>query len=185
MNFGQNMGMNPMGMNPMGMNPMGMNTMGMNPMGMDPTMGMNPMGMNPMGMNPMGMNPMGMNPMGMNPMGMNPMGINPMGINPMGMNPMGINPMGMNKNVTIGDNEGWNLIFEDKKGNKRITVTISPDKTVQEAINIYKIKANLDDNQAKFIFNGKSLCTTLTLSQSGLNNNNVITVVTTKNVIGA
>ena len=160
MNFGQNMGMNPMGMNPMGMNPMGMNTMGMNPMGMDPTMGMNPMGMNPMGMNPMGMNPMG-------------------------MNPMGINPMGMNKNVTIGDNEGWNLIFEDKKGNKRITVTISPDKTVQEAINIYKIKANLDDNQAKFIFNGKSLCTTLTLSQSGLNNNNVITVVTTKNVIGA
>ena len=124
-------------------------------------------------MNPMGM---GMNPMGM---GMNPMG---MGMNPMGMNPMGMNPT---KSVTIGDKEGWNLIFEDKKGNKRINVTISPDKTVQEAINTYKIKANLEDAQAKFIFNGKSLCTTLNISQSGLTNNGVITVVTTKNVIGA
>ena len=165
MDFNQGM------MNPMSMNPMSMNPMGMNPMGMD-QMGMNPMGM---GMNPMGM---GMNPMGM---GMNPMG---MGMNPIGM---GMNPMGMNptKSVTIGDKEGWNLIFEDKKGNKRINVTISPDKTVQEAINTYKIKANLEDAQAKFIFNGKSLCTTLTISQSGLTNNGVITVVTTKNVIGA
>ena len=85
-------------------------------------------------------------------MGTNPMGN--MGMDPTMMNQvMGMNPM---KSVTISDTEGWNLIFEDKKGNKKITVTISPDKTVQEAINTYKIKAGLDANEnAKFIFNGK------------------------------
>ena len=192
MNNMNNMGMNPMmGGNTMGMgmNPMmGGNTMGM---GMNPMMGGNGMGM---GMNPMmggngmgmGMNPMmGGNTMGM---GMNPMmGGNGMG---MGMNPMMMNfAMGMNNAggyVNIGDEGGWNLIFEEKNGSKRINITISPDKTVQAAINMYKIKTNqVGNDQMKFIFNGKQLATSLTLSQSGLQNSSVITVVSLRNVEGA
>ena len=119
--------------------------------------------------------------MNMNTMDMN----NMMGMNNMvGMN----NMMGMNnmKNIQIGDNEGWNLIFEHKKGKQRIPVIISPDKKVREAINTYKIKSGIEDkDNPKFIFNGKNLCLDLTISQSGLTNNCVITVVTTKNVIGA
>ena len=171
-------------MNPM-MNGQMNNMMGdqMNPM-MNPMMGgqMNPM-MNPMmggQMNPM-MNPM----MGgqMNPM-MNPM----MGgqMNPM---MMGMGQMGQNmppQNIQIGDNDGWNLIFEEKKEKKKTTIIISPDKKVSEAINLYKIKSGtMDDTTAKFIFNGKQLFYELKISQSGLQNNSTISVVSIKSVIGA
>ena len=151
----------------------------------------NPMMNNNMG-NPM-MNPMMMNGgmMPMNPV-MDPM-MNPMMMNG-GMNnmmPMGglgnnMNMMNMNMNMNIGDNEGWNLLFEEKNGNRTINITISPDKTVREAINLYKIKANQDANtEMKFIFNGKQLANDLSLSQSGLQNNSKITVVSLQNVKGA
>ena len=174
-NMNMNMNMNNMGMNQM----MGGNGMGM---GMNQMMGGNGMGM---GMNPM----MGGNTMGMG-MGMNPMmGGNPMGMG-MGMNPMMMNfAMGMNNTggyVKIGDEGGWNLIFEEKNGSKRINITISPDKTVQAAINMYKIKTNqVGNDQMKFIFNGKQLATSLSLAASGLQNNSVITVVSLRNVEGA
>ncbi len=170
-----NMNMNNMGMNPMmggnamgiGNSMMGGNTMGM---GMNPMMGGNTMGM---GMNPMMMG----NPLAMG-MGMNPMMVNNM---PMSMD-MGMN----NTSVSIGDAGGWNLIFEEKNGSKRINITISPDKTVAAAINMYKIKTNqVDNNQMKFIYNGKQLATALSISQSGLINGSVITVVSLRNVEGA
>ena len=87
--------------------------------------------------------------------------------------------------MSIGDNDGWNLIFEEKQGNKRTIIRISPDKTVQEAINLYKIKTNKKNNDIiKFIYNGKQLFPSLPISQSGLSNNNVITVITLKEFIG-
>ena len=152
-----------------------MNNMnGMNPMMMNNMNGMNPMMMNNMnGMN--GINPMMMN--NMNPM-MNMMNMN-------NMNPM-MNMMNMNQNMNIGDAQGWNIIFEEKSGSSRITIRISPDKKVIEAINLYKLKANRSNEEnIKFIFNGKTLATELSLSQAGLNDNATITVIGTQNVKGA
>ena len=165
-----NMNMNNMNMGMNGMN-MGMN--GMNPMMMNNMNGMN--GMNPMMMNNMnGMNPMMMNNMNM----MNMMNMN-------GMN-MGMNMMNMNQNMNMGDAQGWNIIFEEKSGNARVNITLSSDKKVIEAINLYKLKANRSNEEnIKFIFNGKTLATELSLSQAGLNDNSIITVIGTQNVKGA
>ena len=164
---------NPM-MNNMNMNNMNMGNMGN--MGMSGMSGMNPM-MNMNMMNMGGMN--GMNPM-MNMNMMNMGGMN--GMNPM----MNMNMMNMNQNMTIGDDQGWNIIFEEKSGSSRITIRISPDKKVIEAINLYKLKANRSNEEnIKFIFNGKTLATELSLSQAGLNDNATITVIGTQNVKGA
>ena len=196
-------GMNTMmggGMNPMmggGMNPMmggGMNTMmggGMNNMmgnGMNPMMGN---GMNPMmggGMNTMmggGMNPMmgnGMNQMmgnGMNPM--MPGVMNPVmaGV----MNPMagaGVQP----QNMSLEDNQGWNLIFENQNDKSTITIRISEQKYVKEAISMYLLKSGRTD-KCKFIFNNKELFPEMKICQSGLNNLSRILVISIQNVIGA
>jgi len=174
-----NMGMNGMNMGMNGMNPMMMNNMngmnGMNPMMMNNMNGMNPMMMNNMNM----MNMNGMNPMMMNNMNM----MNMMNMN--GMN-MGMNMMNMNQNMNMGDAQGWNIIFEEKSGNARVNITLSSDKKVIEAINLYKLKANRSNEEnIKFIFNGKTLATELSLSQAGLTDNAVITVIGTQNVKGA
>ena len=199
MQFGGAGGMNP------AMGGMGMTGMG----GMNPTMGgMNPamggMGMTGMGgMNPMmgGMNPMmgGMNPMmgGMNPMmgGMNPMmgGMNPMmgGMNPMmqfgGMNPGMVSPQPQTQadsNVSIDDQSGWNLIFENQNDKKSLTIRISEQKLVKEAISMYMLKSGRTD-KCKFIFNNKELFGEMKICQSGLNNLSRILVISTQNVIGA
>ena len=181
-----NMAMGMGGMNPMmgmgGMNPMmggGVNTMmggGVNPMmgGMNPMMGggVNTMmggGVNPM----MDVNPM----MSVNPM----MGINPM----MGVNPMmpGVVPQ-QNQNINIDDSQGWNLLFENQTYGKTVTITISEQKTVKEAISLYLLKSGITD-KCKFIFNNKELFPEMKICQSGLNNLSRITVISTKNVIGA
>ena len=170
MNFGMNVGMNP-GMNT-GMNP-GMN-IGMN-VGMNPGMnvGMNP-GMN-IGMNP-GMN-IGMNP-GMN-FGMN-FGMNP-GMN-FGINP-GIMPGNNGTQVTnIDDKKGWNLIFQSTQ--KTVTITISEQKLIKEAISMYKLKTGTDE-QCKFVFNNKELYPEMKICQSGLTNLSKITVISTQNLKGA
>ena len=153
-----------------------MNNMNMNNM----NMGMNGMNMGMNGMNPMMMNNMnGMNPMMMNNMNM----MNMMNMN--GMN-MGMNMMNMNQNMNMGDAQGWNIIFEEKSGNARVNITLSSDKKVIEAINLYKLKANRSNEEnIKFIFNGKTLATELSLSQAGLTDNAVITVIGTQNVKGA
>ena len=166
----------------------------MNFNGMDPNMmnNFNNMQMNPMMMNNMQMNPMMMNNMQMNPMMMNNM--NNMGMNPMMM--MGMNPMmfpqmwaanmpGGGSSTSSVDPNGWNLIFEKKNGSQTITVQISPDKKVSEAVNHYKIKSGIMDEEIKFIFNGKQLNQSLSISESGLINGSKITVISTKDVEGA
>ena len=62
------------------------------------------------------------------------------------------NPMG-GGNIIIDDNQGWNLVFEKKSGGQTINLTISPEKTVKEAVNAYKLKS-MEEGQMKFIFNG-------------------------------
>ena len=93
------------------------------------------------------------------------------------------NPAG-GGNISIDDNQGWNLVFEKKSGGPTINLTISPEKTVTEAINAYKIKS-MQDGEMKFIFNGKELPYSLKICQSGLNNGSKILVISTKDVEGA
>ena len=171
MQFGGAGGMNP------AMGGMGMTGMG----GMNPTMG----GMNP-AMGGMGMTGMG----GMNPMmgGMNPM---MSGMNPMmqfgGMNPGMVSPQPQTQadsNVSIDDQSGWNLIFENQNDKKSLTIRISEQKLVKEAISMYMLKSGRTD-KCKFIFNNKELFVEMKICQSGLNNLSRILVISTQNVIGA
>ena len=162
------------------MNPMMMNNNmnNMNPMMMNNNMNMNPMMMN----NNMNMNPMMFQMMMNNNMNMNPMMMQMM------MNNMGMANNGMmgNGNMDSNDPNGWNLIFEKKNGGQTINIRISPDSKVITAINTYKLKANIaNDNDAKFIFNGKQLNVELTLAESGLMNGSKITVISIKDVEGA
>ena len=157
--------------------------------GMNPAMG--GMGMTGMG----GMNP-AMGGMGMTGMGgMNPMmgGMNPMmgGMNPMmqfgGMNPGMVSPQPQTQadsNVSIDDQSGWNLIFENQNDKKSLTIRISEQKLVKEAISMYMLKSGRTD-KCKFIFNNKELFGEMKICQSGLNNLSRILVISTQNVIGA
>ena len=164
--------MNNMNMN-MNMNNMNMNNMNMNPMMMN--------NMNAMMMNNMNMNPMMMQMMN-NPMMMQMM----MGNNNMGMGNMGnMQNMG-NVNMDSQDPNAWNLIFEKKNGGQTINIRISSDSKVVTAINTYKLKANMtNEDDAKFIFNGKQLNYDLTFAESGLMNGSKITVISIKDVEGA
>ena len=171
MQFGGASGMNP------AMGGMGMTGMG----GMNPAMG----GMNP-AMGGMGMTGMG----GMNPMmgGMNPMmgGMNPM-MQFGGMNPGMVSPQPQTQadsNVSIDDQSGWNLIFENQNDKKYLTIRISEQKLVKEAISMYMLKSGRTD-KCKFIFNNKELFGEMKICQSGLNNLSRILVISTQNVIGA
>ena len=81
------------------------------------------------------------------------------------------------------DQGGWNLIFENKnKGN--VTITISEQKLVKEAISMYKIKSGVTED-CKFIFNNKELFPEMKICQSGLNNLAKRLVISYKNIIGA
>ena len=172
-NMGGNMGMNPM------MSNMGGNT-GMNPMmsNMGGNMGVNPM-MGNMGMN----NPMMMNNnVCMNPM-MNNMAMNPM-MNNMGMTGIGISQM--TQSVSIEDQDGWNLLFENTNNRKIINIRISPDKLVKEVISAYLLKINeTNAGDFRFIFNNKPLQGEMKISQTGLNNGAKILVISQKNLKGA
>ena len=138
--------------------------------------------------NPMMMNNMNnMNPMMMNNMNnMNPMMMNNM--NPMMMNQMMMLLQNMNNNNggnNNNNNNSWNLIFEKKAGDQTVNISVSPDSTVLEAINLYKLKVGQIDQEMKFIFNGKQLDHSLKVSEAGLNNLARITVITTNDVQGA
>ena len=159
-------------------------------MGNMPNMGMPNMMNNNMGMNDMaGMmgGNMGM-PNMMNNMGM-PNMMNNMGM-PNMMNNMGMPNMMNNvgtpeaQKVSIEDATGWNLIFENQNDRQQIKVTISEQKLVKEAISMYKLKSGVTED-CKFIFNNKELFPEMKICQSGLNNLSRITVISTKNVIGA
>ena len=99
-------------------------------------------------------------------------------------NQMMINNIAGGGNISIDDNQGWNLVFEKKSGGPTVNLTISPEKTVTEAINAYKLKS-MEEGQMKFIFNGKELPYSLKICQSGLNNGSKILVISTKDVEGA
>ena len=183
------MGPNMMNMNMMN-NPMSGNNMGM----MDPNM-MNMMN-NPMNGNNMGMmDPNMMNMMNMNNMNMMP---NMLGMNgnmmmnqnmmnmgmPMGnMAAMG-NMAGMGNLPGMDDSQGWNLIFENQNDLSNIIVTISEQKTIKEAISMYRVKANRTD-ECKFLFNSKQLYPEMRICESGLKDKSKILVVSIQNLKGA
>ena len=173
-----NMGMPNMMNNNMGMPNMMNNNMGMNDMAgmMGGNMGM-PNMMNNMGM-PNMMNNMGM-PNMMNNMCM------PNMMNNMGM-PNMMNNVGTPEaqKVSIEDATGWNLIFENQNDRQQITVTISEQKLVKEAISAYLLKANRTD-KCKFIFNNKELFPEMKICQSGLSNMAKILVISIQNLKGA
>ena len=169
--------MNSMMNNMNGMNPMMNNMNGMNPM-MNNMNGMNQMMNNMNGMNPM-MNQMMMNQMMNNPMFMSMM-------NQMMMNQMMMNNQMTGMNIDSQDPNAWNIIFEKKNGAQNVTIKAKSDDLVKSIINKYKIKENINnDEEIKFIFNGKSLNFDLSLSQAGLQNLSRITVLTTGDVEGA
>ena len=137
----------------------------------------------------MGMGMGGMNPgmMGMGT-GMNPgMGTGMGGMNP-GMMPMGgmMPSVGQNQdsNASIEDIQGWNLIFENQNDRSTITIRISEQKYIKEAISIYMIKSGRTD-KCKFIFNNKELFPEMKICQSGLTNLSKILVISIQNIIGA
>ena len=85
-------------------------------------------------------------------------------------------------NVAQGDK--LNLLFELKGGSQTMSIQITPDKTVGEAINSYRNKIQIP-GAMKFIFNGTDLDPNLTLKQAGLRNNSKILVISTKDIEGA
>ena len=186
--------MNMNGMNPNMMMNMGMmdQNMMMGNMGNMPNMGMPNMMNNNMGMPNMMNNNMGMPNMMNNNMGMNDMA-GMMGGNmgmPNMMNNMGMPNMMNNvgtpeaQKVSIEDATGWNLIFENQNDRQQITVTISEQKLVKEAISAYLLKANRTD-KCKFIFNNKELFPEMKICQSGLSNMAKILVISIQNLKGA
>ena len=163
------MGPNMMNMNMMN-NPMNGNNMGM----MDPNM-MNMMNMNNMNMMP---NMLGMNGNMMMNQNMMNMGM-PMG----NMAAMG-NMAGMGNLPGMDDAQGWNLIFENQNDLSNIIVTISEQKTIKEAISMYRVKANRTD-ECKFLFNSKQLYPEMRICESGLKDKSKILVVSIQNLKGA
>ena len=164
-----NMNNNMSNMNNMNMNPQMMNMM----MQMMSNMGGN---MNTMNMGNMDQANM-MNMMNMMQMMNNNNMANNMQMNNNIVNSMPVNNMGASQG-------GWNLFFTKKDSGQKILIQVKSDEYVSEAISRYKIKA-VDDKESKFIFNGKQLNTGLKISQSGLQNNSEILVLSTNDVIGA
>ena len=78
------------------------------------------------------------------------------------------------------------LLFE-KEGYGNIMIQIESSKTVREAILAYKNKMGLMNTDETFmlIYNSKTLQENWTLAQAGLTNGSKITVIATKNLIGA
>ena len=149
--------------------------------GMDMNM-MNQMG--GMDMNMMGMGGMdNMNMMGMGGMDMNMMGMGGMDNMNM-MNQMNQMNMMNQDSTNLDDNKGWNLIFENQNDKQTYNIRISENKTVKEAINMYKIKSGRE-GKMKFIFNNKELFAEMKICQSGLSNLSRILVISLQNLKGA
>ena len=105
--------------------------------------------------------------------------------NPNAMQMMQMQMMQMQMMMNMMNNNQWTLIFEEKN-EKRTDIRISPDKTIREAINLYKIKSNTteDEREMMFIHNGKRLHYDLKINQTGLVDNSIIIVVDPKDLIG-
>jgi hypothetical protein len=112
---------------------------------------------------------------------------------PMNQNMMNIMMMSnnfmnnMNQNIIENDIDSkniWNLFFEDPNG-RIISVVISNEKTVQEAINTYRKKANNNKKNLRFIYNNKDIIPQMKILESGMNNWSHITVIEPRNVLGS
>ena len=117
---------------------------------------------------------------------MNPMN-NIMMNNMMNVMPMMNNAVPMANQMPQSGNL-WNLLFQRKVSREGIQQTINilidPDKLFIEAVNMYKIKTGTTED-FKFIFNGKDVIKDIKISQTGLQNNSTITVISLQDVEGA
>ena len=71
----------------------------------------------------------------------------------------------------------YNIKFEMKSNYNIITIQISPDKLVSEAISLYKTKLGEKKEDMKFIYNGMTLDKNLTIKGAGLRNGSKILVI--------
>ena len=169
----QNMNINP---NMMNQNMMNQDMMNQN------MMNQNMMNQNMMNQNMMNQNMMNQNMMN-NLMMQNMMMYNPM--YPMMPN-IGINPTILSQinDNSLNDPNGWNLKFEIPGDGKTYNIVIDRNKKLQEAINRFKLKSNMQE-KCKFIFNNKELFPELEICQSGLQDGSKISVISLKDLKGA
>jgi hypothetical protein len=78
----------------------------------------------------------------------------------------------------------YNIKFEMKGNYNIITIQISPDKLVSEAISLYKTKLGEKEEDMMFIFNSKTLDENLTIKGAGLRNGSKILVITRGDIEG-
>ena len=78
----------------------------------------------------------------------------------------------------------YNLKFEMKGNYNIITIQISPDKLVSEAISLYKTKLGEKEEDMMFIFNSKKLDKNLTIKGAGLRNGSKILVIMSGEIEG-
>ena len=86
-------------------------------------------------------------------------------------------------NITIDDENGWDLTFEDGNSREVINIRINNEKLVKEAISMYMLKSGRTD-KCKFVFDGKELIPKMKINQSGLSNKSRILVLSTQNLRG-
>ena len=88
-----------------------------------------------------------------------------------------IENLNMNQEIQyMGEKLDKNLNILFKKNNKLISIEINPEKTVQEAIDLYKSKTG-QKGDIKLIFNCNYLNKSQKISQSGLYNNCIINII--------
>ena len=95
-----------------------------------------------------------------------------------------VNPFAQGQQFFPAQDGNYNLIFEQKAGGQSITIQISPEKLVADAINSFKNKM-LYQGEMKFIFNGQNLDQNITIFNAGLRNGSKILVIGTKDIEGA
>ena len=89
-----------------------------------------------------------------------------------------------NGSVITVDTDFYNIKFEMKSNYNIITIQISPDKLVSEAISLYKTKLGEKKEDMKFIYNGMTLDKNLTIKGAGLRNGSKILVIMRSDIEG-
>ena len=130
-------------------------------------------------------NMMMMNNMAMMNNAMNPM--NNIMANNMMINNIN-NTMPINGQMMPQSGNLWNLLFQRKisrtNAQQNINILIDPDKLFIEAVSMFKLRIGSNED-FKFIFNGKDVIKDIKISQTGLQNNSIITVISLQDVEGA
>ena len=91
-----------------------------------------------------------------------------------------MNQMMLNKIETTK----WNLIFDMQERHKRFAIEISPEKKFKDAIDLFKIEANVDPKGMFFIYNGQKIYLELKISETGLCDRSFIVVIDTNYILG-